>query len=369
MAPKSIRKAICDTLDGLVDEDLERFCFQLLDRKGKRVPESWVMGKSRVRITAVLVRTYTDKGALKVVLETLRELGFKQNTKELVEATKHLTSSTPNTKRKNKARGASGAASSEPDRAGGSRTKVPLDKGDPTFRRIPNGNLEISRSQEARDVSSQQQPLRNSKPPAKKPEEVEAEAKEMVKSEGGDPFDKRLVLSRFTIQFGQYRDQTFKWLLENDVDYVAMILALHRREREDGSKNQHPLMANKDSLARYAACYPDFVELINLHYEGKALIGIGKFKNIALQDLYDSADKEKVSYVNFLRGKKDSCMPGSKMDVAIRYILRRDQERPAVMYRLPTSGTQPSGPKRSTKRKRGGNSRNASLKRGTQRNW
>ncbi|XP_030015112.1 apoptosis-associated speck-like protein containing a CARD [Sphaeramia orbicularis] len=118
MAPKSIRKAISDAFDGLVDEDLERFCFQLLDRKGKRVPESWVMGKSRARITAVLVRTYTEKGALKVVLESLRELGFNQNAKELVEATKHLTSSTPNAKRKNKARGASGAASSEPDRAG-----------------------------------------------------------------------------------------------------------------------------------------------------------------------------------------------------------------------------------------------------------
>ncbi|XP_030014242.1 uncharacterized protein LOC115435766 isoform X2 [Sphaeramia orbicularis] len=211
--------------------------------------------------------------------------------------------------------------------------------------------------------------LRNFKLPAKKPEEVEAEAKEMVKSEGGDPFDKRLVLSRFMIQFGQYRDQTFKWLLENDVDYVAMILALHRREREDGSKNQHPVMANKDSLARYAACYPDFVELINLHYEGQALIGFGKFEDITLQDLYDSTDEEKVSYVNFLRRMEDDCIPRSKMDVAIRYILRRDQERPAVMYRLPTSGTQPSGPQTTTKRKRGGESWNAPLKRGRQWNW
>lgn len=118
MAPKSIRQAITDALDSLEDEDLERFCFQLLDHSGKRVRESQVMGKTRVRITATLVGRYTEKGALKVVVDTLREAGFNQNAKELDEATKCLTSATPNTKSKSKARRASGAASSQPEMAG-----------------------------------------------------------------------------------------------------------------------------------------------------------------------------------------------------------------------------------------------------------
>ncbi|XP_030014241.1 uncharacterized protein LOC115435766 isoform X1 [Sphaeramia orbicularis] len=335
MSAKGISTEILDCLQSLRKEDFDSFVFRLKDRREEpRIRGSKVDRKSRVVVTEVLVSTFTESRALEVTVDILRGMGCNQEADDLE-----------------------------------SGTKAPLDKGNPTFCRTPNGNLEIIRSQEAQDVSSQLQALRNFKLPAKKPEEVEAEAKEMVKSEGGDPFDKRLVLSRFMIQFGQYRDQTFKWLLENDVDYVAMILALHRREREDGSKNQHPVMANKDSLARYAACYPDFVELINLHYEGQALIGFGKFEDITLQDLYDSTDEEKVSYVNFLRRMEDDCIPRSKMDVAIRYILRRDQERPAVMYRLPTSGTQPSGPQTTTKRKRGGESWNAPLKRGRQWNW
>lgn len=54
---------------------------------------------------------------------------------------------------------------------------------------------------------------------------MEAEAKDRVLAEGGDPQNNRLVLSRSTIQFGQYKGQTFKWLLENDIDYVAFLVA------------------------------------------------------------------------------------------------------------------------------------------------
>lgn len=61
--------------------------------------------------------------------------------------------------------------------------------------------------------------------PVKEPEEALAEAKACVLSEGGNPCDDRLVRSRFKMQFGKYKGQTFKWLLENDVGYAAFIVA------------------------------------------------------------------------------------------------------------------------------------------------
>ncbi|XP_030013324.1 uncharacterized protein LOC115435198 isoform X2 [Sphaeramia orbicularis] len=110
MAPKTIKMAILAALEDLEDADLEKFCSQLLDHKGKRVRTSWVMGKSRVHISSVLVQTYAEKGAVKVVLETLRDAGFEQRAKKFEKATRNFTK----TKRKTKARGASGAAASGP---------------------------------------------------------------------------------------------------------------------------------------------------------------------------------------------------------------------------------------------------------------
>lgn len=91
----------------------------------------------------------------------------------------------------------------------------------------------------------------------KKPEEVEAEAKAQIRSEGGDLSNERLVLSRYKIQFGQYRGQPFKWLLENDVGYTAFIVASHQKEHEH-TMHQSPLMANK-------VLHPVFLSLLNLH--------------------------------------------------------------------------------------------------------
>lgn len=67
----------------------------------------------------------------------------------------------------------------------------------------------------------------NSTGPAKTAQEVEAEAKERVRSEGGSPEGDGglvLILSRCKLQFGMYQGQTFKWLLENDLQYAAYII-------------------------------------------------------------------------------------------------------------------------------------------------
>ncbi|KAM3599872.1 uncharacterized protein V6R79_013251 [Siganus canaliculatus] len=120
----------------------------------------------------------------------------------------------------------------------------------PTFKRASNGTLLLRASTEAQALGPRQPAGGQTAYRAKKPEEVDAEAWAHVVSEGGDPANAALVLSRWKVQFGRYRGKTFHWLLENDVGYCVNLVASHQKERErEGS--QSPLMANKDAFTRY----------------------------------------------------------------------------------------------------------------------
>ncbi|XP_030208255.1 uncharacterized protein LOC115540818 [Gadus morhua] len=197
---------------------------------------------------------------------------------------------------------------------------------------------------------------------AQKPEEVEKEARARVVSGGGDPGNPMLVLGCHSIQLGKYRGQTFRWLLENDAGYACHLVASHQRERET-SASDSPLMANKDSLARYSCAHPALAEHLKFRRAqeeararatlpgrgGEALVGIGLFKEDTLKDLYDSKEKERQNYVKWLRRKTPQ--PGSSMDVAIKYILGRDKERSAEAAATPPppgSSSTSSGPSTST---------------------
>ncbi|XP_035377658.1 uncharacterized protein LOC118240668 [Electrophorus electricus] len=91
---------------------------------------------------------------------------------------------------------------------------------------------------------------------ARSAERVREETKDRVVASGGDPGNARLVPSESTVQFGQYRGQTFKWLLTHDVGYAVMVLAARQRECEGGATSMYPAMANKDALVQYASAGP-----------------------------------------------------------------------------------------------------------------
>ncbi|GAA6220463.1 uncharacterized protein LOC108899583 [Lates japonicus] len=316
MAHRTIRQAVAEALEDLTRDDFDKFCHQLRDRRGEpRIKHRDVEGKHFLDITDLLVSRFTEYGAGKVAVETLRQINCNQVAETLDSTTKAL-----------------------------------MDKGDPNFRKTSSGELETKPSQEAEKLRASQRPLTTVT--VKKPEEGEAEAKACVLSKGGDPCSDQLVLSRCTIQFGQYKGQTFKWLLENDASYAANIVASHQRERVH-TKEQSPLMVNKDSLTQYAMAYPEVIEEVTFQceyekakerslqpgQEGKALVGFGKYRSETLQDLYES----KTSYVNFLRGKKSTCTPGSKMEDAIRYILQRDRAAAATAPSRPRAARKTRG--------------------------
>ncbi|XP_044064228.1 uncharacterized protein LOC122881737 [Siniperca chuatsi] len=331
----TIKRAIAEALEDLSENNFLKFCHHLRDRREEpRVRRRAVEGKSFLQITDLLVSTFTEPKALQVTLELLKQINGNEEARILY-----------------------------------SKTKGCVDNGDPTFPKTWKGQLETKPSQDALKHAAVQWSLQAAQqhggPPVKKPEERKAAARACVLSEGGDPRNDRLVLSRFLIQFGKYKGKTFKWLLENDVGYTAMLVANHQKEREH-SMRQNPLMANKDSLTQYAMTFRKVSKEVRFHHEyekakefalqsgqeGKALVGFGLHRLERLQDLYESKIPEKISYVNFLRTMKSTCDPGSKMEVAVRYILQRDQEQAAAATNRPTTSFAPqAAPKRPTKRK------------------
>ncbi|XP_062313692.1 uncharacterized protein LOC134017543 [Osmerus eperlanus] len=97
----------------------------------------------------------------------------------------------------------------------------------PSFRRARNGDQVLRATPEAQSIPK---PLPGAR--VLTAEEVEAEARAHVVSQGGDPGTARLVLSQHRLQFGKYWGRSFKWLLENDVGYTLPLLNSHLRERE-----------------------------------------------------------------------------------------------------------------------------------------
>uniref|UniRef100_UPI0037E79ADA uncharacterized protein n=1 Tax=Semicossyphus pulcher TaxID=241346 RepID=UPI0037E79ADA len=309
MASITIKQAVAEALDELSEADFLRFCDLLTDRREEpRVRSSSVEGKRPWKIAEVLVSTFTEPKALHVAVNILRQMNCNEEAETLV-----------------------------------SKTKACVDKRDPTLRKTLKGELELKASQEALKHTACRPPLHAAQQgglPVKTPKEVEAKVKTSVLSEGGDPCNDRLHLSRCTLRFGKYKGQTFKWLLENDVGYAAFIVGSHQKEKAP-TLHQDPLTVNKDSLTKYAMAYPEVVSKVrfNCAYkkakerdpqpgrEGDVLVGFGAHRSETLQDLYESKDPEKIRYVNYLRTMKSTCTPGSKMEDALRYIVQRDQEQ------------------------------------------
>ncbi|KAL9972675.1 hypothetical protein ACROYT_G019031 [Oculina patagonica] len=53
--------------------------------------------------------------------------------------------------------------------------------------------------------------------------QFEREAKQQVLQAGGDPNDTERVPSMSSLQFGRYRLKSFLWLLQNNIDWTAMV--------------------------------------------------------------------------------------------------------------------------------------------------
>ncbi|MEQ2253745.1 hypothetical protein ILYODFUR_035563 [Ilyodon furcidens] len=85
----------------------------------------------------------------------------------------------------------------------------------PVLRLQASSDAAAAAQQERRDSSGRE------KLPVKSTQEVEAAAQRRVRALGGDPTDRRCILSQMEVQFGLYRGQTFQWLLTHDLGYTV----------------------------------------------------------------------------------------------------------------------------------------------------
>ncbi|KAF5880175.1 uncharacterized protein DAT39_023324, partial [Clarias magur] len=183
----------------------------------------------------------------------------------------------------------------------------------------------LTRTRASREETSQP-------PPVKSPQTVEADARGRVTAEGGNAADRRHILSRMEVQFGQYRGTTFQWLLTHDVGYVSGVLAGHVAEREGGDTSSSPLMLHKDALLEYAHLFPPMAAAIEdkkragTDTEADHLVGFGEHSSLTYRELYESTDPEISSYRSWVRSL---VVKNGRSRVALlkQYVLRRDREQ------------------------------------------
>nr|XP_055024627.1 uncharacterized protein LOC129414594 [Misgurnus anguillicaudatus] len=111
-------------------------------------------------------------------------------------------------------------------------------------------------------------------------------------------------------------------------------------------------MANKDVFLKYACTFEKVKEAIKVHrqregtlpgHEGECLVGFGVHRKSTFKELYDAKDRERKSYVEFIR-KKKLTQTGSKMDALKKYILQRDQKKIRAAEKRSSSASSASQP-------------------------
>lgn len=85
------------------------------------------------------------------------------------------------------------------------------------------------------------------------PAEVRKNAKQELRDKRMDDGNQLAVLGMSRVQFGQFRGQTFKWLLENALGYSAYISYEVQRE----ARSDAPLYINKMLLKQYMRAFDE----------------------------------------------------------------------------------------------------------------
>ncbi|MEQ2297874.1 hypothetical protein AMECASPLE_039186 [Ameca splendens] len=84
MPPNSAKKLLKNSLESLATGNFEKFLSELLDRRDG-VKMNQVEGKSFLKVTDVMISVYTERRALEVAQEILKDIGCRQEASELAE--------------------------------------------------------------------------------------------------------------------------------------------------------------------------------------------------------------------------------------------------------------------------------------------
>ncbi|XP_055084108.1 uncharacterized protein LOC129456970 [Periophthalmus magnuspinnatus] len=266
MAPKSIKTEICHILTELRGKDFEKFCFHLTDSSEEpRIRAGEVEGKSREDITTLLVSRCTGAGALHRTITTLRHIGCNEEAQELAKATRDLPPAA-RTRRQSMSPPVTfspGTVTSPVEDLQQEIQTTALKK--QTVTSFGPGASAAPDTHRAAAEERRSASHLNETPSVGEPGPSTVQTNGSVQTpqvKKKRPKAER-KLSQQKLLFGQYKGNSFEWLLQNHVSYAGYVVATHRKERDDGSTAQSELMKNKDDLAEYVSLFPEAEEEVH----------------------------------------------------------------------------------------------------------
>jgi len=126
----------------------------------------------------------------------------------------------------------------------------------PQFHRDHSGRLNITDSTDAKAFSSKLSPWER----VQNPEDVCSHARHTAIRLGGD---RQHVLGQHTLQFGKFRDCTFKWVLENALGYAGYIVCGMEFDRPPTPKEK-TRHANNEAFQEYVQSFSEDREALSL---------------------------------------------------------------------------------------------------------
>jgi len=167
----------------------------------------------------------------------------------------------------------------------------------PSLQRLDDGTLRQEPTEEA--LSRQQTNEDLNRMIEKSDKENKADAAADLTA-AGQPISEIGLLGARRILFGKYAGQTFKFLAENDLQYITYLLESDEYER-DFDREDYPLWKadNKSSLRRYIELLPEYPEIrkfIEGRKEQRKLdlptqeVLFGKYKGQKVYDILSDKD-------------------------------------------------------------------------------
>lgn len=139
----------------------------------------------------------------------------------------------------------------------------------PNFRKYANGKLNLSDSPAAVSIARENK-ARGYWGKPKTDEHVRAIALRHIRQQHGVTSNEVDVLGQHELQFGTYRGQTFRWILENCLGYAGWLVMKMEMEAESSKeqpKDNKEQTINKQKFRKYMMHFPEGREAVKIKRE------------------------------------------------------------------------------------------------------
>ncbi|XP_053377022.1 uncharacterized protein LOC123528455 isoform X2 [Mercenaria mercenaria] len=181
----------------------------------------------------------------------------------------------------------------------------------PTFRRDSKGSVILTDTKAAALVKSEKRQW--AKP--EKYEEAKCAARRQCREAGGDENQPKQWMGFLRMQWGSFRGETYRWLLENTPGYYGWLV---NKLKQDQIPSSDHLFMFKMTLIKYIAMFPEGGEIVELKVKKKAADTSRKnikqpqsttcstsLKEVELGEMDSAADEELVACLERYEGSAE----------------------------------------------------------------